>query len=374
MTVADRDQGPERRPIVAYNVGSLRPLYDSFIEMPVSIKAGDFGLAKPLLLWINDGLMAVFFFLVGLELKREVREGNLASRDQLVLPALAAVGGMAVPALIYVGFNFYNPAALKGWAIPSATDIAFALGALSLVGRRAPPALKVFLLTLATLDDLGAIVIIALFYTSGLSFLSLALAGGALAVLLLLNRFRVEQTGLFIVIGIALWVFVLKSGVHATLSGVALALTIPMRRQDGTAHLAALEEALHPYVKFLILPLFAFANAGIPLDGFALANLASGIPAGTALGLLLGKPLGIVGSVRIATALGLARLPKACTFRDMAGVGFLAGIGFTMSLFIGTLAFADPDAIAAVRIGVVAGSVLATLIGVAILVARPASA
>ncbi len=355
--------------ILASNIEALRPVYEAVLALPVQVSAGAAGLQKPLLLWINDGLMAVFFFLVGLEIKREVLEGNLASREQIVLPVIAAAGGMAMPALVYSFFNWGDAAAMRGWAIPAATDIAFALGALSLAGPRVPVALKVFLLTLATLDDLGAIVIIALFYTSQLSVLSLALAGAALAGLIALNRLHVDRTALYFFLGLAMWLLVLKSGVHATLAGVALAMTVPLTRRDGRAFLNEIEEGLHPYVKFLILPLFAFANAGIPLEGFALAKLAEPLPLGIAAGLAAGKPIGILLAVAAAVGSGLARLPEGCNWRHMAGAGCLAGIGFTMSLFIGSLAFEGPAEAVAVRAGVIAGSLISTGLGVAILLA-----
>jgi NhaA family Na+:H+ antiporter len=354
--------------ILAYNTPSLRPVYDGFLQTPVSVTIGGHGLAKPALLWINDGLMAIFFFLVGLEIKREVLEGNLSSRDQFVLPAIAAIGGMAAPALIYSVVNVGNPELRGGWAIPAATDIAFALGALSLAGNRVPATLKVFLLTLATLDDLGAIVVIALFYTAELSVLSLALAGAALLVLFILNRLGSERTALYVFAGVAMWVFVLKSGVHATLAGVALALMIPLRRKDGSSFVHDLEEGLHGYVKFLILPLFAFANAGIPLDGLSPARLGATLPLGIAAGLVLGKPIGILGAVAVATRYGVARLPEGCAWRHLTGVSWLAGIGFTMSLFIGSLAFDSPELTTSVRVGVIAGSVVSMILGVTILV------
>ena len=353
--------------ILAFNIEAVRPLYDAFLEARGTVAIGDFGISKPLLLWINDGLMAVFFFLVGLELKREVVEGNLSSRDQIVLPALAAVGGMVAPALIFTLFNWSDAALMKGWAIPAATDIAFALGALSLLGTRAPLSLKVFLLTLATLDDLGAIIIIALFYTSKLSIISLIGAGVALAGLVALNQFKVTRTGPYLVLGLIMWVFVLKSGVHATLAGVTLALTIPMSRSDGTPMLHAIEEALHPYVKFLVLPVFAFANAGLPLDGFVASKLTETLPLGIAAGLVIGKPLGILLFVFVAVRSGLATLPQGCNWWHLVGVGCLAGIGFTMSLFIGGLAFEAIEYQEKVRVGVVAGSVISTLLGVALL-------
>jgi NhaA family Na+:H+ antiporter len=352
--------------LVVTNVGYAES-YDHFLELPVSIHIGGIGLDKTLVHWINDGLMAIFFFLVGLEIKREVLQGNLSSREQITLPAVAALGGMVAPALIYVFFNRENPETLQGWAIPAATDIAFALGALALVGSRVPLSLKVFLLTLATLDDLGAIVIIAIFYTSDLSLLGLGLAGLAFALLVVLNRLRIDRTAPYIFLGFAMWVFVLKSGVHATLAGVALAMTIPLLRRDGSNFIHALEEGLHPYVKFLILPLFAFANAGIPLAGLSMDSLAAPLPLGIAMGLVAGKPLGIALAVFACVSLGLAKLPERATWPHMIGVGCLAGIGFTMSLFIGTLAFNTSAQIDAVRLGVIAGSVVSTLLGLTIL-------
>ena len=359
--------------IIAFNIDGLRPIYETALQTKLTFAYSTLDLSKPLLLWINDGLMAVFFLLVGLEVKREILEGNLASRDQVVLPALAAVGGMAAPALVYSYFNFGDAMLMRGWAIPAATDIAFSLGALSLAGSRVPPSLKVFLLTLAALDDLGAIIIIALFYTSELSAPALMLAGAALVVLFTLNRMHVSRTAIYVLVGISLWVFVLKSGVHATLAGVALGLMIPLRRSDGEPFVHALEEALHPWVKFLILPLFAFANAGIPLDGFGMSQLAQTLPLGIAAGLVIGKPLGILAATGLAVSTGLARLPEHSRWGHMVGVSCLAGIGFTMSLFIGSLAFEGPELATAVRVGVIAGSVASALIGVGILlaVARP---
>jgi NhaA family Na+:H+ antiporter len=352
--------------LIVTNVGYAES-YDHFLELPVVIQIGGIGLDKTLIHWINDGLMAIFFFLVGLEIKREVLLGNLASREQITLPAMAALGGMVAPALIYVFLNRGNPETLQGWAIPAATDIAFALGALALLGSRVPLSLKVFLLTLATLDDLGAIVIIAIFYTSNLSLVGLGLAGIAFALLIVLNRLRIDRTAPYIFLGFAMWVLVLKSGVHATLAGVALAMTIPLLRRDGSNFIHALEEGLHPYVKFLILPLFAFANAGIPLAGLSMDSLAAPLPLGIAMGLVAGKPLGIALAVLACVSLGLAKLPERATWTHMIGVGCLAGIGFTMSLFIGTLAFNTPAQIDAVRLGVIAGSVVSTILGLGIL-------
>jgi Na+:H+ antiporter, NhaA family len=347
------------------NVGYAES-YDYFLELPVSVQIGPIGLNKTSVHWVNDGLMAIFFFLVGLEIKREVLQGSLSSREQIILPAMAALGGMAVPALIYAYFN-WGTSSIGGWAIPAATDIAFALGALALVGARVPVSLKVFLLALATLDDLGAIVIIAIFYASDLSLVGLGLAGVAFAGLVILNRLRIDRTAPYLFFGLAMWVFVLESGVHATLSGVALAMTIPLLRSDDSSFIHALEEGLHPYVKFVILPLFAFANAGIPLNGLSLDSLTAPIPLGIATGLVFGKPIGILLAAAACTTLGLSRLPERTTWIQMVGVGCLAGIGFTMSLFIGTLAFGSPVEIDAVRVGVIAGSIIATLLGISIL-------
>jgi Na+:H+ antiporter, NhaA family len=351
--------------LVFTNVGYAES-YDYFLELPVSVQIGSIGLNKTLVHWINDGLMAIFFFLVGLEIKREVLQGNLSSREQIILPAMAALGGMLVPAFIYAYFN-WGTSSINGWAIPAATDIAFALGALALVGARVSLSLKVFLLTLATLDDLGAIVIIALFYTSDLSLIGLGMAGFAFAGLVIINRLRIDRTAPYIFLGFAMWVFVLKSGVHATLAGVALAMTIPLLRRDGSNFIHALEESLHPYVKFLILPLFAFANAGIPLAGLSMDSVTSHLPLGIAAGLVLGKPIGILLAVTACVSLGFAKLPERATWTHVAGVGCLAGIGFTMSLFIGTLAFDSPTQIDAVRVGVIAGSIVSTLFGLTIL-------
>ncbi|MFN4142821.1 Na+/H+ antiporter NhaA [Aestuariivirga sp.] len=353
--------------IVLYNIELAKPYYSDLLQAPLRIGFAEAELAKPLLLWINDGLMAVFFFLVGLELKREFLEGNLSFRDQIILPAIAAAGGMAVPAVIYFVLNGNHPELLSGWAIPAATDIAFALGALSLAGRAVPFSLKVFLLTLAARDDLGAIVIIALFYTAHISTLALALAGLAGLFLLLLNRIHYSHTGLYILSGIVLWLCVLESGVHATLAGVVLGLAIPLTRRDGRAFLYPIEHALHPYVKFMILPVFAFANAGLPVEALALARAMEPPAIGIAAGLFIGKPLGIVAACWLAVRLRLSQLPQDCNWTHVVGVGFLAGIGFTMSLFIGALAFDSETAADAVRTGVLYGSLLSCAAGLALL-------
>ena len=331
---------------------------------------GEIGLAKPLLLWINDGLMAVFFLLVGLEIKREVVEGELSRPSQVALPVAAALGGMIVPGLIYVGLNWGNAVALRGWAIPAATDIAFSLGVLAALGSRVPLALKVFLTTLAIVDDLGAIVIIAVFYTSQLSFQAMALAGVCIVGLAILNRAGVRRLGLYMLVGVVLWVSVLESGVHATVAGVVLALFIPLKaagEAEGARPAIVLEHALKPWSAWFIMPVFAFANAGLSLAGLSLASLVEPVPLGIVAGLFLGKQVGIVLGAGLLIALGVAALPAAATWRQLYGVSILGGIGFTMSLFIGTLAFADATHETQVRLGVLVGSLLSALLGYAVL-------
>ncbi len=347
----------------------LSTLYDALLKTPVVIQIGAFSIDKPLLLWINDGLMAIFFFFIGLEIKREIVDGQLSNVQQASLPVIAAIGGMAIPAAIYIALNYDDPVALTGWAIPAATDIAFALGVLALLGPRVPVALKVFLLALAIIDDLGAIIIIALFYTSKLSVSVLAIAAVGTAVLAFLNWRRVTGIAPYLVTGLVIWVCVLKSGVHATLAGVIIALFIPLRLQDetGQSPLKRVEHGLAPWVAFGVMPIFAFANAGVDLRGLSLAALFAGIPLGIAAGLFLGKQIGIVGFVWAGVKLGLAKLPAGVTWMQIYGVSLLAGIGFTMSLFIGTLAFADPEHAAAVRIGVLTGSIFSGLLGFIIL-------
>ncbi len=354
---------------LALDNSRLAWLYDSLLKTPVVIQIGALELNKPLLLWINDGLMAVFFFLVGLEIKREIVEGRLSNLRQAGLPISAAIGGMLVPAAIYVLINFGNPGVLNGWAIPAATDIAFALGVLALMGPRVPTALKVFLLALAIIDDLGAIIIIALFYTSNLSPEILIMAALGIFGLTYLNYRGITRIAPYLVIGLVVWICVLKSGVHATLAGVVVALFIPLRLEDeeGRSPLKEIEHGLAPWVAFGIMPIFAFANAGVSLSGFRLSDLLEGIPLGIAAGLFLGKQLGIMGFVWAAIKLRLARLPEGVTWSQIYGVSLLAGIGFTMSLFIGTLAFSDPENAAAVRMGVLTGSLLSALIGVIVL-------
>jgi NhaA family Na+:H+ antiporter len=328
--------------------------------------------------WINDGLMAVFFLLVGLEIKREMLDGQLSSWSRRALPGIAAVGGMIVPALVYVVINRANPEALPGWAIPTATDIAFALGVLSLLGNRVPASLKVFLTALAIIDDLGAVIIIALFYTSGLSPAWLAAAFAVIAVLVVLNRMGVLSLAPYIVLGIALWIFVLKSGVHATLAGVALALTVPLRPSPSLAKdleaspLHRLEHALHAVVPFVIIPIFGFANAGVSLAGVGLSNLAEPLTLGVAAGLVLGKLAGVLGATALAVVLKLADLPRYANWTHMVGIALLCGIGFTMSLFIGLLAFEGNEALqSVVKVGILAGSLVAALLGAAVLMMAP---
>ncbi len=349
----------------------LSPLYTGFLQTRVELNVGALELAKPLLLWINDGLMAIFFLLVGLEVKREVLEGELSSLPQITLPAIAAIGGMVVPALVYVAMNWTDPVAMKGWAIPAATDIAFALGVMALLGSRVHPSLKLFLLTLAIIDDLGAIVIIALFYSGDLSMVSLYLAGAAIIGLFLLNMFGVTRLGAYMVLGVFLWICVLKSGVHATLAGVVLAFAIPLRRENihGESPLHELEHGLHPWVAFGILPLFAFANAGVSLSGFTLGDLFAPLPLGIAAGLFVGKQLGIFGFSWLGVRLGIARLPDGISWKEFHGMSVLCGIGFTMSLFVATLALegAGVQLGDSARIGVLLGSFLSAVTGYVLL-------
>ncbi|MBE1707940.1 MULTISPECIES: Na+/H+ antiporter NhaA [Mesorhizobium] len=330
--------------------------------------------------WVNDGLMAVFFLLVGLEIKREMLDGQLSTWPRRVLPGIAAAGGMLVPALVYVFINRNNSAALSGWAIPTATDIAFALGVLSLLGSRVPASLKVFLTALAIIDDLGAVIIIAIFYTSGLSLAYLGAAFAVIAALVALNRMRVMTLLPYLVLGAILWVLVLKSGVHATLAGVALALTIPLERSAGVGHdldhspLHRLEHGLHKIVPFFVIPIFGFANAGVSLASLSLGALIEPLTLGVAAGLVVGKLVGVFGSSALAIRLGLADLPAHTGWSHMIGISLLCGIGFTMSLFIGLLAFASDVALQdAVKVGILAGSFVAAILGAAVLLMAPAA-
>ncbi|WP_051176349.1 Na+/H+ antiporter NhaA [Luteimonas mephitis] len=351
----------------------LHDLYQGLRELPVQVRIGAAGIDKPLLLWINDGLMALFFLVVALEIKRETLSGQLSSRDQLVLPLVCAAAGVIVPALIFWWSNRGDATALRGWAIPTATDIAFALGILALLGSRVPLGMKLLLSTIAVVDDLIAIVIIAVFYTEGVSFTALGWAAAAIAAMAILNRRGVTALAPYLLLGVVLWTCVLKSGVHATLAGVVTGLMIPHVNRhneldDATEHspLETLEHALHPWVAYGILPLFAFANAGLALGGLGMDELLSPLPLGIALGLLLGKPVGIVSAAVLMRVAGFARYPRGMDFKAMLGLGLLCGIGFTMSLFIGSLAFAQ-DALRYTEgvIGVLVASTLSAVLGYA---------
>ncbi|MGJ7514626.1 Na+/H+ antiporter NhaA [Pseudomonas baetica] len=351
------------------NNSSLSWLYNGLLDTPVVAQVGALKIAKPLLLWINDGLMALFFLLIGLEVKREVLDGQLSKPSQIVLPGAAAIGGMVVPALIYWFLNRDNPPALSGWAIPTATDIAFALGVLALLGKRVPVSLKLFLMTLAIIDDLGAIIIIAIFYSGALSTLSLALAAACIGALIGMNRLGVAKLGPYMIIGLILWVCVLKSGVHATLAGVTLAFCIPLRTKNAEpSPLLTLEHALHPWVAYGILPLFAFANAGLSLSGVTVESFTHYVPMGIAIGLLLGKTIGVFGLTWLAVKSGIAALPQGANWGQVLGVAILCGIGFTMSLFVGSLAFVPgaSEYAGMDRMGILTGSILAALIGYAV--------
>ena len=356
---------------LVFSNSPLAGWYRAFVELPGEVRIGGqwLVLSKPLLLWVNDLWMAVFFFLVGLELKREVIEGELATPSQAALPAAAALGGMLVPALIYVAINHADAVAMRGWAIPMATDIAFALGILMLLGSRVPPALKVFLTAVAIIDDLGAIVVIALFYTDDLSLVMLLAAGAGAAVLLALNRLRVASIGPYIIVGLVVWVCVLKSGIHATFAGVITALAIPLRDPAGGSPLQTAEHALHPWVAFLVLPVFAFTNAGVALGGVSFETLTQGVPLGIAIGLVAGKAAGVFGASALVIRFSSATLPAATNWRQFFGVCVLCGIGFTMSLFIGSLGFEgmDPRYDTQVKLGVLCGSLVAAICGVALL-------
>ena len=348
-----------------------RSLYDALLSVTVEVRVGQFGIDKPLLLWVNDGLMAMFFFLVGMEIKREVLRGALSDLSQVGLPVIAAVGGMLVPAAIYTFVNRDHANALNGWAIPCATDIAFALGVLALLGSRIPRGLKLFLLTLAIADDLGIIVIIAVYYTSDLSLISLLVAAAALAILYFMNRRGVMNITPYLVVGVVLWTAVLKSGVHATLAGVLLAFFIPLRTPAGVdvSPLEQLEHDLNPTVAYGILPLFAFANTGVSLQGMSILSLLEPVPLGIALGLFVGKQAGVFGCSWIAVKLGFARLPEGVNWLQMYGVALVCGVGFTMSLFVSSLAFEQVGAGHAVddRLGILCGSLLSATAGYLVL-------
>ncbi|EIC86547.1 Na+/H+ antiporter NhaA [Serratia sp. M24T3] len=343
---------------------SLSGIYLDFLNSPVALSIGQFGLNKPLLLWINDGLMAIFFLMVGLEVKRELLEGALSSREQALFPAIAALGGMLVPVLFYLCFNGGDEVARQGWAIPAATDIAFALGVMALLGSRVPTSLKVFLLALAIIDDLGAIIIIAAFFSHDISVTALILSVLAIAALAWLNWRGVTKLTPYVVLGIFLWVCVLKSGVHATLAGVILGFLIPLKT-EGKSPARRVEHGIHPWVAWLILPIFAFANAGVSLQGVTGEDVFSLLPMGIAAGLLLGKPIGIMLFCWVSMKLKITRLPPGINFKQISAVSVLCGIGFTMSIFLGSLAFGDADASMMIyaKIGILIGSVLSAVIG-----------
>lgn len=357
---------------IVFANSSLSHLYEGFLNIPVQARIAELNIEKPLFLWINDGLMAIFFFLVGLEIKREVMIGHLSDPAQVVLPAVAAVAGIAVPALIYVWLNHGDEIAVRGWAIPSATDIAFALGIFSLFKSRVAVSLKLFLLSVAIFDDLGAIIIIALFYSSELSVASLMVALGGVVVLFILNYLNVRRQAAYLLVGLVIWTAVLKSGVHATLAGFVIALFIPLslKNEDGHPMLPHLEHALHPWVAFLILPLFAFANAGVSLEGVTMEILLSSVTMGVAVGLVIGKQIGIFSICAIVIKLGWAKLPQGATWLQFYAVSVLCGIGFTMSLFIGTLAFdgLPPEYLTEVKLGVLIGSLVSAILASALLV------
>lgn len=351
----------------------LSSLYIASLDIPVAVQFGTLVIAKPLILWINDGLMAVFFFLVGLEIKREFLEGELSTPSQFALPALAAIGGMLFPALIYITINQGSPEHLDGWAIPTATDIAFALGILALVGSRAPLSLKILLTAIAIIDDLGAIVIIALFYTDNLSVTSLLFGGVAIIGLIVINRMQVSRPSAYILLGIVLWVCVLKSGVHATLAGVVTALAIPMKTKhvENGSMLKDLEHRLHPWVAFMILPIFAFANAGVSFVGIGVEDFVEPVKLGISLGLFAGKQVGVFVMLWLGIKLGLSAMPKDTNWRQLYGISLLCGVGFTMSLFIGSLAFEHTTFDVPIRLGVLTGSIVSAVFGYLLLRMNP---
>lgn len=351
--------------IVAAN-SPWQDIYQNFLSVPGAVQIGtDLEIRKPLLLWVNDLWMAVFFFLVGLEIKREFLEGELSSLGQIALPGIAAIGGMVVPALIYVAVNFGSPLNLNGWAIPAATDIAFALAVLALLGKRVPASLKILLLAIAIFDDLGAILIIAFFYTADLSLNTMALAVVPIVGLVVLNLSRVTNIVPYVLLGAALWVIVLKSGVHATLAGVITAFAIPLTvaHDSGKSPLKLLEHELHLWVAFAILPMFAFANAGVSLAGMGLESLTEPVTLGIILGLFVGKQVGVFGMLYLTIRVGWAQMPTNANWAQLYGVAALAGIGFTMSLFIGGLAFQHAGFEAPIRMGVLVGSIVSGVVG-----------
>ena len=356
--------------IIAAN-SPLQSYYALLLDTPVEIRIGELEIAKPLLLWINDGLMAIFFFLVGLELKRELLEGELSNKQNIILPAVGAIGGMLIPALIYIYFNEGDVIAIKGWAIPAATDIAFALGILSLLGSRVPPALKIFLTSLAIFDDIGAIIIIALFYTEKLSLTALVIVACCIPILTILNKCNYTSKSQYMIIGLIMWTAMLKSGVHATLTGVLLAMFIPIKstKDPSSSPLKELENDLHPVVAFMILPLFAFANAGINFSGVGTEQILHPVPLGIALALFIGKQAGVFGFCWFSIKLKLTNLPKGISWSSLYGIAALCGVGFTISMFIGSLAFEETSVnlLFDDKLGIIIGSLASGLMGYAIL-------
>lgn len=348
---------------------SLSTTYDLLLTTPAIVQVGSFIIQKPLVMWVNDGLMAIFFLLVGLEIKREVLEGHLSSVQKILLPSISALGGLVVPAAIYAIINQHTPQAMAGWAIPCATDIAFALGVIMLLGKRIPSALKVSMVAIAILDDLAAIALIAVFYTTNLAITALEIGLGGVVVLFVLNKKKVTKLAPYLLAGIFLWACVLKSGIHATLAGVLVAFFIPLKVKD-TSPLNTLEHHLHPWVAYGVLPIFAFFNAGVSLQGLSLEMLAHPITLGIGAGLFVGKQTGIMLFTVLGVMLKTCTLPKGIGWRDYYGIALLAGIGFTMSLFIGTLAFDGAKHQQEVRLGVLVGSVLSGLCGYALLATR----
>lgn len=355
--------------MILANTAGTQQAYQSILNMPVEFRFGSLDISKNLLLWINDALMAVFFLMIGLEVKHELVSGSLATRERAMFPLIAALGGMLAPALIYAAMNHNDPLAIHGWAIPTATDIAFALGILALLGSRVPPALKMFLMALAVIDDLGAILIIAFFYTQDLSVASLAVAGGAIVVLALLNKLGVRSISLYMLVGMVLWVAVLKSGIHATVAGVLVGFFVPLKKENGHSPAMHLAHGLAPWVSWVILPLFAFANAGVSLTGVSADGLLSAVPIGIILGLFIGKPLGITLICWLAVKLKIAALPEGTRMQDIASVGLLCGIGFTMSIFIASLAFdaAHEEMVTLAKLGILVGSAISAVMGYTLL-------
>ncbi len=356
---------------LGFSNSPLQSYYALFLDTPLEIRIGTFGIEKPLLLWINDGVMAIFFFLIGLELKRELVEGELSDIRNIVLPGIGAIGGMVIPALVYTYFNRTDATAMKGWAIPTATDIAFALGVLSLLGSRVPVSVKIFITSLAIFDDIGAILIIAIFYTANISLVSLIVVIICIALLAWLNKRNFESTSLYIAVGVVMWVAMLKSGVHATLAGVILAMFIPMQSKVNAHYspLKSMENNLHSVVAFFVLPIFAFANSGINFIGVGTVQLLHNVPLGIALGLFVGKQAGVFGLCWLAIKLKLANLPESMSWSTLYGTAALCGIGFTMSLFIGSLAFEETgvNLLFDERIGILLGSLASGIVGYVVL-------